>query len=279
MFDKSAAAAVNLATGVTGTLPPGNGGTGVANNASSTLTISGAFGTTFTVSGATSLTLPTSGTLATTATSAWVPSSDVTITQNSVAVITSIATSATVNTLYLKQGRVGIGLAPDVLANRSALQILGLGTGLGQITLADTLADNTNKNSGIGMGHYQLAWAVFQLFFGTSTTSANTLNLGGGNSSNPAATEVAIYAAANTTTTTGTKILSCTTAKATISVPFVLANYTVATLPSASTSGAGATAFVTDASTTFALSLGLTVLGSGSNKVPVYSDGTNWIVG
>lgn len=40
------------------------GGTGVANNAASTITISGNFGTTFTVSGATSVTLPTSGTLA-----------------------------------------------------------------------------------------------------------------------------------------------------------------------------------------------------------------------
>lgn len=41
-----------------------NGGTGVANNASSTLTISGSFGTTLTVSGTTALTLPTSGTVA-----------------------------------------------------------------------------------------------------------------------------------------------------------------------------------------------------------------------
>ena len=41
------------------------GGTGVANNAASTLTISGAYGTTFTVSNTTSLTLPTTGTLAT----------------------------------------------------------------------------------------------------------------------------------------------------------------------------------------------------------------------
>ena len=41
------------------------GGTGVANNAASTLTISGSFGTTLTVSGTTALTLPTSGTLAT----------------------------------------------------------------------------------------------------------------------------------------------------------------------------------------------------------------------
>lgn len=41
------------------------GGTGIANNASSTITISGSFGTTFTVTGTTSITLPTSGTLAT----------------------------------------------------------------------------------------------------------------------------------------------------------------------------------------------------------------------
>lgn len=44
---------------------PANGGTGVANNAASTLTISGNFATTFTVSGVTAITLPTSGTLAT----------------------------------------------------------------------------------------------------------------------------------------------------------------------------------------------------------------------
>jgi hypothetical protein len=46
-----------------GVLAPGYGGTGVANNAASTLTISGAFGTTLTVTGTTSVTLPTSGTL------------------------------------------------------------------------------------------------------------------------------------------------------------------------------------------------------------------------
>ena len=41
------------------------GGTGIANNSASTITISGAFGTTFTVSGTTAVTLPTTGTLAT----------------------------------------------------------------------------------------------------------------------------------------------------------------------------------------------------------------------
>jgi hypothetical protein len=52
--------------------------------------------------------------------------------------------------------------------------------------------------------------------------------------------------------------------------------YTVATLPSAVTSGIGARSFVSDANaTTFAS----TVAGGGANKVPVYSDGTNWKIG
>ena len=52
--------------------------------------------------------------------------------------------------------------------------------------------------------------------------------------------------------------------------------YTVATLPSAATSGAGARSFVSDATaTTFAS----TVAGGGANNVPVYSDGTNWKIG
>jgi hypothetical protein len=52
--------------------------------------------------------------------------------------------------------------------------------------------------------------------------------------------------------------------------------YTVATLPSAATSGVGARSFVSDATaTTFASN----VAGGGANKVPVYSDGTNWKIG
>ena len=53
------------------------------------------------------------------------------------------------------------------------------------------------------------------------------------------------------------------------------ASFTVATLPSASTSGTGAQAFVTDANATTPRS---TVAGGGSNKVNVFSDGTNWLI-
>ena len=55
-----------------------------------------------------------------------------------------------------------------------------------------------------------------------------------------------------------------------------LVNYTVATLPSAVTSGAGARSFVTDA---LGPTFGATVVTGGAVAVPVYSDGTNWKVG
>jgi hypothetical protein len=56
--------AVGSPMDVGGILGANRGGTGVANNAASTITISGSFGTTFTVTGTTAVTLPTSGTLA-----------------------------------------------------------------------------------------------------------------------------------------------------------------------------------------------------------------------
>ena len=55
-----------------------------------------------------------------------------------------------------------------------------------------------------------------------------------------------------------------------------LTNYTVATLPSAVTSGKGARSFVTDA---LGPTFGSTVAAGGAVAVPVYSDGTNWKVG
>lgn len=55
-----------------------------------------------------------------------------------------------------------------------------------------------------------------------------------------------------------------------------LTNYTVATLPSAVTSGKGARSFVTDA---LAPTFGATVVTGGTVATPVYSDGTNWKVG
>lgn len=65
------------------------------------------------------------------------------------------------------------------------------------------------------------------------------------------------------------------TGSARLLVP-VTGSTTVASLPAAATAGAGARSFVTDANATTFLS---TVAGGGANKVPVVSDGTNWLIG
>ena len=41
----------------------------------------------------------------------------------------------------------------------------------------------------------------------------------------------------------------------------------------------GTLGFVTDANTTIILGLGSTPVGGGTNKVPVYYDGTGWLIG
>lgn len=51
---------------------------------------------------------------------------------------------------------------------------------------------------------------------------------------------------------------------------------TVSTLPSASATGAGSRAFVSDANATTFNSV---VAAGGSNSVPVFSDGANWRIG
>ena len=54
---------------------------------------------------------------------------------------------------------------------------------------------------------------------------------------------------------------------------------TVNALTPAATVGAGTKAFVTDSTSTLSSHHGQVVAGGGSNFVPVFSDGTNWIVG
>jgi len=54
---------------------------------------------------------------------------------------------------------------------------------------------------------------------------------------------------------------------------------TVSGLPTASSAGAGARAFVTDANLAASGNFGAAISGSGANNVPVYSDGTSWRIG
>jgi hypothetical protein len=55
--------------------------------------------------------------------------------------------------------------------------------------------------------------------------------------------------------------------------------YFVASLPDVSTIAPCTRAWVTDSTQTLAAGIGTTVTGGGSHIVPVYSDGTDWIIG
>lgn len=86
-------------------------------------------------------------------------------------------------------------------------------------------------------------------------------------------------ASTNTATiTVGAANLLTLNGQVTAGGPVRTAQYTVGTLPSAAGAGTGALGFVTDATLTAITGLGLAPVGGGTNKVPVYSDGSSWIV-
>lgn len=55
--------------------------------------------------------------------------------------------------------------------------------------------------------------------------------------------------------------------------------YTVAQLPAASAALAGTRAAVSNSNAAYSGNAGATVAGGGSNIVPVFCNGTNWVIG
>ena len=156
---------------------------------------------------------------------------------------------------------------------------------------------NTNTYNGIAMSISTLGYGannrsrVFKL-----TVDGNTKFDIDGNGSVFVANSVTANSVISNTITSNT-ITSNTVTSNTLSVSNVTVTYNVtaqvinanvyatflatsnssfANLPNANTSGAGARAFVYDATaTTFASA----VVGGGTNRVPVYSNGRNWLIG
>jgi len=80
------------------------------------------------------------------------------------------------------------------------------------------------------------------------------------------------------TTFSGTTGTLTTVVSTTVNTAIAITRpYTVSTLP---TSTIGSRSFVTDATLSFAsANLGTVVVGGGTNKVPVYANGTHWLIG
>ena len=84
-------------------------------------------------------------------------------------------------------------------------------------------------------------------------------------------TALMTYISANLGDAAGNSLTLASTVKTTAGL--------VSNLPSATLSGAGARDAVTDATQTLAVGHGATVVGGGANIVPVFSNGTNWLIG
>lgn len=142
-------------------------------------------------------------------------------------------------------------------------------------TIAGTVVTSNAVNAGAtivlagGSGDPTMAGGIF---FGVTPTAGNHTLLGNpGNNvtlNGPGGVDVRIAVQLD-------NIIICSSARAAFSKPVNLQSYTVATLPGGTV---GDTAFVTDASTTIILGLGLAAVGGGANKVPVYYDGA-WKIG
>jgi hypothetical protein len=102
---------------------------------------------------------------------------------------------------------------------------------------------------------------------GNADTSGASIVLTGG---------TAAFAAVGALRSGSTNIMNWNSSRAQMETLFQLWAPTVGGLPSAASAGNGAIAFVTDATATTFASI---VAGGGSNRVPVYSDGTNWRIG
>lgn len=97
----------------------------------------------------------------------------------------------------------GRAIVKSALANTFGASAL-IGGDTIQLLLAELATDATNKTGRIGTAHYTNSEEPLGLISGASTSTAGTVNVGGGTSLFNAATGINFYTAANNTTTTGT---------------------------------------------------------------------------
>jgi hypothetical protein len=147
-----------------------------------------------------------------------------------------------------------------------------------------SLANLTTGENNTAAGHSSAPNAttgsrnVFCGYFSGSalTTGADNVFLGftAGDNTTTGNNNVVIGGSASASSATASNEITLGNSTHTVlRLPF---SVTVSALPSASVAGTGARSFVTDANATTFASI---VAGGGSNRVPVYSDGTSWRIG
>lgn len=184
------------------------------------------------------------------------------------------ASSSAAAVAFARNGSAGTGIFFPSSAN------IGIAIGGGGYANFSTTAFAVNNDYAIGWRSGAAGSAVDLTLF---RDAANTLALRNGANAQAfnvynTYTDASNYERAALTWSSNVAYLraqNAGTGSARLMVP-VTGSTTVASLPSASTAGAGARSFVTDANATTFLS---TVAGGGANKVPVVSDGTNWLIG
>jgi hypothetical protein len=203
---------------------PNRGGTGVANNTASTLTISGAYGTTLTVSGTTSLTLPTTGTLATLAGAETLTNKTLTTPVLGVATATSInkvtiTAPATGSTLTLAEGSTlaTLGSFSTTLTATAATTLTLPTTGtLATLAGAETFTNKTLTSPVFGNATsttdadavVDASTTTFYSYVQSATTTARTINI----SNLIAGKQVTLYLR---NTNAGTKVINIAAGTAT----------------------------------------------------------------
>lgn len=169
---------------LTGIVGPANGGTGVANNAASTLTISGNFATTFTVTNTTNVTLPTTGTLVNSA-----------------------------QAFLTASGGTATGTVTFAMGSNPFIMTSSVSTGTGATAAHQLVVNSLTTGNGFDVSSSSVTTGAIQTITSTSTAINHTPGSNGlfeilatGANANASRTMVGISSVAQNTGTTNTNI-------------------------------------------------------------------------
>lgn len=168
------------------------------------------------------------------------------------------------NGQYIDAGQLALNMPDQILYTSDGSNLIIVGSNTVNLRVTNTATVNAiAANGGVGTAGQALLSNGSATYWGSVPNSGPTI----ATSAIPAGNS----AAANN------KVVGVDTNGNTVLLTF-MKNTPVAyaSLPTASAAGEGARAYITDASaTTFASA----AAGGGSNRVPVYSNGTSWLIG